>query len=336
MRTIQELADTTTSHNTGLLAKKWLDKIMDAAKKKFFFLPVASEFDVPEGTKDLVIPYRYGYWSSLGTTVTDTTSEGSAVTFTTMDTLKGLTLTPSPHAYGIAISYAALRKNQVNLITAAREELTDYYADVVDTAVATALAGATAATSTTKGSTTLFGGDAYSTATLASGDILTTDMVAKARRILMGKTAYYWSGSSFSASSEGKSPWYPEPNAPFVLFIAPEQEEVLLTDSQFVNAAEYGANDVLLNGEIGKYLGAKVVVSVNTPSYTNWGSGSLAGHVCMLVKAKYAAALAWSQRPRLRIFDFPSELEQRVILEMDYAADDLHSDAVVLMKVADA
>ena len=337
MRTIQELADTTTSHNTDLLAKRWLDVILESAQKKMFFLSVAQQYDLPEGTKDLVVPYRYGYWSTLGTSVTDTTTEGGAVSYTTFDNLKGVTFTPTPHAYGIAISNAALRKNAVNLIAAARRELSDYQADVIDQAIASALSGATDASSSDKGATVLYGGDAYSTATLESGDILTTDMIAKARRILMGTTAYYWSGSSFTASSEGKAPWFPEPDAPFVLFIAPEQEEALLTDSQFVNASEYGSGEIVLNGEIGKYLGIKVISSVNTPSATTWGSGgNLRGHTCLLVKAKYAVGIAWSQRPRLRIFEYPSELETRLVLEQDFQAKAIHTDAIVKLRVTDS
>lgn len=333
MRTIQELSDTTSSNNTDLLVKRWLDQILEAARKKMFFVNAISEYDLPPGTKDLVVPYRYGWWSTLGTSVTDTQTEGGAVGFTTFDNLKGVTFTPVIHAYGVAISNHALRINAVNLIQAAREELIDYHASTVDNAVATALDAATNATSTVKGAQIIYGGNATSTATLAAGDIITTDLVAKAKRYLESTGCYY---STTAKSSQSKSPWFAEPNAPFMLFIAPEQEEAFLTDSQFVNAAEYGGREVILNGEIGNYLGIKIINSVNTPSATTWGASSnLAGHTCLFVKAKACGGVAWGLRPRLRIFEFPSELEQRLILETSYIADDIHNDAVVKIRVLD-
>lgn len=334
MRSIFELTDTTTSDNTALLVKRWLDQIVEAARKKMFFVSAFNEYDLPAGTKDLVVPYRYGYWSTLGTSVTDTTSEGGAVGFTEFNNLTGATFTPAIHAYGVAISNQAIRNTGVNLVAAARQELIDYHASTVDAAVATALSGATAATSTLKGMQIIYGGDATSTATLEAGDIVTTDLVAKAKRMLMSTKCYY---STTAASSQSKSPWFPEPGQPFVLFIAPEQEEAFLTDSQFVNAAEYGGREVVMNGEIGRYLGINVISSVNTTSATNWGaSTNLAGHTCYLVKAKACGGLAWGQRPRLRVFEFPSELEQRLILETAYHAQSIHNDAVVQVKVLDA
>ena len=335
MRTIQELADTTTSHNTDLLAKRWLNTIVDSAKKKMFFLDIVSQYDMPPGTQSIVIPYRKGYFSTLGTSVTDTTTEGNSVTFTTMNNLEGLTLTPSPHAYGVAISNNAVRTTAVNLIQAAREELTDYWADVVDKAIAAAINGAPVATSSAKGASELFGGDASSTSTLESGDILTPSLIVKAKSRLQGTTMYYWDSGSESKSSQSKAPWFSEPDSPFVMYIGPEQEYVLLTDSQFTNAAEYGGNEVVLNGEIGKYQGVKIITSVNTTSATNWGGGSLAGHNCYMVKARVSAALAWGQRPRLRIFEYPSDLETRIILEQAYATDSLHNDSICHVKVAD-
>lgn len=336
MRTIQELADTTTSNNTDLLAKRWLDKIIDSARKKMFFMSVIGEYDCPPGTKDLVIPYKKGYWSTLGTSVTDTTTEGGAVAFTAMDNLKGLTLSPGPHSYGIAISNHAIRTTAINLIQAAREELSDYWADVIDKALATAINGAAVADSNDKGASELFGGDASSTTTLTAGDILTTSLISKAKTRLQGTNMYYWSGGAETKSSETKAPWFAEPDAPFVMFIAPEQEYVLLTDSQFTNAAEYGGNEIVLNGEIGKYHGVKVITSVNTTA-ANWGAGSnLPGHNCYMVKAKVSAALAWGQRPRLRVFEFPSELETRLVLEQAYATSAFHIDSICHVKVLDA
>jgi N4-gp56 family major capsid protein len=55
------------------------------------------------------------------------------------------------------------------------------------------------------------------------------------------------------------------------LVIHPHQEGYLMKDSQFVNAATYGGREVVLNGEIGKYLGLKVFSTTVVPTATETG-----------------------------------------------------------------
>lgn len=334
MKTIEELTDSTTSTTgfSNIEPKVWLKEINDAAQKKFFFRQICSEYNLPEGTKDLVVPYRNLYLSSM----TDTTSEGGAVGFTELTNLSGITFTPTMHSHGVAISNYAIQTNALNLIQAAKDDLTNYFADTVDQAIVTALAAAGAATSSARGMQQIFGGDAVSTATLAAGDVLTTDLVADAKRRLMSTKVRYWDTTE-KVSSATKPPWYPEPDSPFVLLISAEQEAALMKDSQFINAAEYGTNEVVMNGEIGKYLGIKVLVSPNVTSATNWGGASLAGHTCYMVKSKYCAGLAFGSgtNPDLSVFPYPRELEQDLILYTTYHADTIHDDAVVLLSVAD-
>jgi len=333
----QLLADTTSSQNTGVQAKQWLKIIVDTAQKEMHFLQLVQQYTLQPGWKDLAVPIRSDFISSWQSSA----SEGSAVNYTQMDTLSTVTFTPSDSNYGIAISNRALRISNINLITAARDELTYKYKDLVDQAIRTAILGATDADSDTKGAQSLAGGDASgygdTTTDVTDGDIITTDMVARARRLLMSTNCYYWSGGSMSKSSATKAPWVPTPAEPFVLVIAPEQQEAFLKDPQFINAAEYGAREPILNGEIGNYLGVKIVVSNNLPAKTSSDDGwNTNGHVCFLLKAKRCAGLTWGQRPRLKIIDYPSELEKRIILEMAYQAKVLHADAVVKLKVADA
>lgn len=48
---------------------------------------------------------------------------------------------------------------------------------------------------------------------------------------------------------------------PRFLVISPSQQGDLRKDSQFTNAAEYGDDEVIVNGEIGQYLGLSVLVT---------------------------------------------------------------------------
>ena len=342
-----ELTDTTTS-TTGVSTnqvKIWLKKLLDAAKTMKFFEAAVSKYTLAQGTKDLVVPYRTGYLASMD----DDTTEGGAMTFTALDNLSGVTFTPTIHAHGVAISNHTIRTNALNYVEAAREELTEYFANTTDKAVRTILennAGYTSNTSmaqtAAKGIQVLYGGDATEVGELSAGDVITTDLVAEARRRLMSTTCMYWDDYDASAtegtSSAAKNPWTSTPGEPFMLFIAPEQDEAFLKDSQFVNAAEYGTGEIVVNGEIGKYIGIKIVV---TPNLTLYGTGStpdwgVNGHRCMLVKTRVCAGMATHGPPKLHVFPFPSELETRLILEATWKAELIHTDAIVHINVTDA
>ena len=361
MKTIKELASThTTSHTVRadsftayeLEPVRWLKEIVDAAKKRLFFTNAVRVFDAPKGTKDVVIPkkkYMLPSWNS-------TAAESAAVNYTDMSNLDGVVFTPARASYGIALSNYAVQVNAVNLISSAKDELTYHAGDVVDQAVATGLGDATRTAATTSGGAqSVYGGDARGYIELAAGDTLTTDMIAEAKRKLQSTKVRYWAAAGASAAAEAenasgtyvKNPWYSTPDEPFLLFIAPEQENILLTDSQFINAAEYGGNEVVLNGEVGKYLGTKILVTSNvehTATATAFGStpdgigttGSTATAAdrCMMVKAKRCGGLAYGIRPRLYAFSYPSNLEQRVILEQTYQSKAIQDDAVVFLDVS--
>lgn len=49
------------------------------------------------------------------------------------------------------------------------------------------------------------------------------------------------------------------------LVIHPKQENALIKLSQFIDASVYGGRETVLNGEIGKYLGIKVLVTTQIP-----------------------------------------------------------------------
>ena len=54
-----------------------------------------------------------------------------------------------------------------------------------------------------------------------------------------------------------------------------------------------------------------------------------------MFKSKKAYAIAYGQRPKLRIFDYPRELEKDIILEQAYATATVQNDAIVWINVAD-
>ena len=111
-----------------------------------------------------------------------------------------------------------------------------------------------------------------------------------------------------------------------------------------MNASEYGSAEVLLNGEIGRYLGIRVVVTNNVPASgdggattsDDWGTGTnLNGHQCLMLKGQKASAFAWGRQPDIQVFPFPSNLQTRIVMSMDYQAKAFYTDAVVKLYVLD-
>ncbi|MFW6172955.1 MAG: N4-gp56 family major capsid protein [Elusimicrobiota bacterium] len=310
--TIQELAstkDTTTATDTisNLQGKSWLKKIIEAAKRRMVFAQFAYETDLPKGTKDLAVPI---YSSNITDWVAQSgaTGEGVERTMTPVDNLTTVTFTPTTYRYGCAISKDVVRTSQVDVVKHAREQLTYYAAYSVESGIVSALDGASNPNEVHCG-----GGN-----TADSGDVLDPDAIAEGARKLKANS------------------WFPEPNRPFVLIIPAVAEEALMKDSQFVNASEYGSNEIVLNGEIGKYLGIRVMVSEFCTSKTDSDSEfTTDGHHCYLFKSQVAYGIAWGEKPTLDYEFNKLESEHRVYLDLCYKADTLQESSLCLIYAAD-
>ena len=346
---VQTLADTTASNAKGSSASTttyllepriWMKEIVDAGKKRLRFAEAAIQRDIPKGNANAIIPKRKAFLSgsAWGATVTP----GTAVNYTTMNNFDGVEVVPAWKNYGIAVTYDTIQQNVVDYVSQAREELSYRAGDNVDQDLVTTISGATQSSSTAVGAQTVFGGDAGAASSLAAGDVITTDMVAEGMRRLQSNVVRYWTGGTDTAialTTAQKNPWINDND--FTLIIAPEQEEAFRTDSQFINAAEYGSDKVIMNGEIGNYLGVKVIVSVNTKQDASGSVGTIDGSTaatdinsCLLTKAKKGYALAYLKRPTLHVVDFPRELEVDLILEQAYGSSAIQEDAIVNLVVA--
>jgi N4-gp56 family major capsid protein len=357
--TIRELAQsqasdvqgTTVGTKYGLQPIQYLKDIVDAAKNQLFFTNFINQVTAPVGVHDVVVPRRTQYEGRSGMSFDTSERQSADITWTTMDTLASTIITPTPVLAGYAITNYAIKTNSVNLLQAAKDELSYAIGDRVDRLVATTIGDATSTTSTTTGAVTLYGGDATSDNTLATGDIITTDLVAQASRQLKTQNKQYRANTgagggygAINAATVTGNPWSNTPDDPFVLFIGPAQEEAFRKDSQFVNAAEYGGNEIVRNGEIGQYLGIKIVVTNNVEQVAAGAEGPDAETAnagtrmtrCILMKGKKACTLAWGQKPTLKVFDYPNRDQTRISLVCAYAASVIHADAIVFIDVADA
>ena len=311
-QTMQEFATgnttTSTSGISTVQGKYWIQEILSAAKSKMFFEQFAYVTEVVPGNKDVEVPI-----ATTNLTFTATTAEATQRTMTQIDDMNTVTFTPATAKFGARVSKDVVRTSQVDIVKWGREQMVYDAALTIDQAFATAIEAASSPAAN------LYGGDATSTATLEAGDVLTTDLIANGIKFLKGNY------------------WYQEPDRPFVLFIAAANENALLKDSQFVNAAEYGNNEIVMNGEIGRYLGVKIISTEQTPAHADWGAGSnIAGHSCFLLKAKISYGIAYGERPFLD-FDYKkNEAAYDIYLDMAYQCKTLQEGAIVMIQVTDA
>jgi len=295
MKKLEELADTTTTEVDAVIPEIWSDEVEAAAQAR----RVARNFvkvneDLKNGPGDIVHIPKTGKINAVALT------EGTDITPTALE-YSTLDLTPAPVGAGVRVTREAVEEARLDILRDATEQLGEALAQKEDQDILEALAGATGAV--------LYGGAKSSSAELVLGDVLTTDLIA-------------------SGVTEVRSDNY----NPDVIFIAPEQERALLKDSQFVDASKYGANEVVQNGEIGKYLGMKVIVTTNLPKVTD----GAAGHKCLIFDSKHAGAIAIKRDATI---DTDYEVLKRshlLVGTMKYDAGRLNDSAICVLVVSDA
>lgn len=202
--------------------------------------------------------------------ITQTHTEGGERTFSEMTNLGFVDAAVTFKMGAICISKEIASTSHVDLVEYAKYAIVQATEKDIEDDIVTEIETATA--------NAVYGGDATSVATLVDGDIITADVIADARKKIR------------------------EDNfIPAVLVVHPVQEGHLMKDSQFVNASEYGGREVVLNGEIGKYLGVKTVVTTNITAKTtaDWSNGN--GRICFMVgknqQGQWPVTLVWKEKP---------------------------------------
>lgn len=335
--TVQGTAISSAYTNWPIL---FAQEVIDAAKKRFFFANFVNPVYLPEGHHDYIVRKRTRYLGRSGVSFDTGEATTSDITATSQSNLDGVQLTPSVVTARFTETNYAIRTNAFNVVSEAKSDLSEAIGDRIDHAIAEAFGDVTDSGDNTQGALNIYANDRDGTDNLASGDILTTDMIAKAARYLKDSTMYYNDGGTITQATDKKNPWSNTPDDPFVLFIGPAQEMALRQDSQFTNASEYGSNEVVQNGEIGKYLGIRVVVTDNVETFSassaapDGNTAAVNGTLCILAKPKKAVTLCWGQEPTITMTPYERRKQQDIILECAYDIQAVHDDAVIKIYVA--
>ncbi len=353
----------------GLQPVTYLKEIVDGAKNEMMIHPWVREETLPRGIHQLSLPKRKQYKGYYGSTWNEAGSdiggsgEGTGpyantildLSFDTADNYDNVTAIPLPVILTKALQKYALDTNAINYLEEVKNDLIHDIADRIEFLLAAAFGDATDSTSTVAGAQTLYGGDATSSATLATGDIITTDLIVKcARKLSDLQFGYLASGSGaygsetlIAISSYRKNPWQNTQDDPFVMWIGPAQEEALRKDSQFVNAAEFGRDVIIREGReapgfFAKYIGV-YIITTNHMERTATGSpapdtqtAAVACTQCIMAKPKKALAIVYGKKPEFNAWDWNERHEKRMQVVMYFATVIIHPDAVLKILVSDA
>jgi N4-gp56 family major capsid protein len=311
-----QLSSTTSPNLAGLIPQIWEKQIIKDAQEKRMFEQFAFRNTTLMNTpgKSVIMPVE--------TNVTSMTQygEGEEVTPEDLDTLDDKEFETEVDRRSFFLTYQAVKKTNLDLVAQRRSQMTNYAASVVDQTIAQAIAldGDNAAD-------ILYGGDATTAATLEAGDILTPSKLSQAVTVL--KT----------------NKWINQINTPkqFVFFMGPEQGEAFREESQFIDVSKYGSNEVVMNGEIGRFIGVKIIETPNIPfksaTQADWSDGTnwaVDGNTCILTVGQIGYGIAWAEEPNIEYKKEPLEGKHFFVLSQDYKADTLQPKAIVLIKVA--
>jgi N4-gp56 family major capsid protein len=212
---------------TGLNPEIVARRVEDYMKAKLVVAPLGKVFTELLGQAGDSIVLNFNTAITAGAIAESDAITPSAMQYT------AVTFTPSE--YGVAV--ALTRKQRIRAIQDIMEEkamdMGYALAKLKDTLAVTTLVGSAGNSVVT---------NAKALASIQSSDVLNTDDIANGLKELR------------IDEHDGK-----------YLIIHPKQENSLLKNSNFIDASVYGGREVVMNGEIGKYLGIRVLVSTQIP-----------------------------------------------------------------------
>ncbi|GIU71499.1 MAG: hypothetical protein KatS3mg003_0978 [Candidatus Nitrosocaldaceae archaeon] len=159
----------------------------------------------------------------------------------------------------------------------------------------------------------IYGGNALAENDIASTDIFTNDLLAKAKRALLRKG---WEEARMPGS--------------LVCVMSPEQMEQLMNDNNIQNFIEWVDNgDSVRNGSIPRLHGIDLVVSSEVPTGTGSGAPAVTTHRAFVYVKNVAVGLAFSKELQIESTRYPEERATTIVGSYELAAKVKREDAVV-------
>lgn len=300
----------------SVMGSTWSQKIIFDAQPDRVLSKYFLEFSDLMGNNDvtLVIP-KIGDVNLMGSRAA--AAEGKSRVMTAFTTAASITVnltSADVKLGGCAVSFETASATRVSILDMVHKQLVRQYLETIETDANAILYGATVGATA---ASAVYGGDATSTATLETGDVITVDKIIDMKIELQKKDF-------------GKRP------REAVLFIHPTQFKQLLKSSQFTNAAEFGGNSVVTQGRIEEYVGVIIEVSTLITAATTWGSGALEGHYAFMIDPSAAAAIVWKEKAKVKVVTEDDERVHKVLLDAWYKMTRINEQAICLGYFSDA
>jgi len=348
MKSLEELANTTTTQIADLLPKIILQEVEEAARARRFgrnLVRINTDLIRTKG-RSIVVGRR-------GVLIAASVSEGNSPTGIAEGTLAYTSNTISPTKIGTAlkITQEAIDGANLDLIRDGITEAGIALADKEDLDIVYELLGRTVFSETVSGTYTPSTG----TMTLSftgSDPILSITSVVATNTVSTGiyfdaydgkvlmpatsgsidpvvtgfkstRTNYVDAGTKGSltyldivntAGVIRANKWTPD-----FMLIHPNQMTDLIKDSRFVDVSKYGSREVILNGELGKISGLKILVSTHMIDGT-----------ALIIASKRAAWMAIKRNVDMKRWDNPSTDSVELYFYMEYGISLTDENAVAL------
>lgn len=211
-------------------------------------------------------------------------------------------LTPTEYGTAVQISRKAQRRTYIPTMQEAAEALGNAIAQKEDLEILdAAIDGA---------SQFVFPDPAYASIDeIVAEDVLTASILTRARALLRTE----------------KSP------APYAIVIHTDVEGELLQDDQFIDVSKYGDRQPVLTGEIGTWLGMKVLSTQNIPTAENVGGITVYKN---LILGARSLALALKANPDFQELYQPLARATDVVSVMEFQAKALNADRYAVVYCA--
>lgn len=348
MKSLEELVNTTTAQISDLLPKIILQEVEEAARARRFgrnLVRINTDLVRTKG-RSIVVGRR-------GVLTAAAVSEGNSPSAISEGTLSYTSNTISPSKIGTAlkITQEAIDGANLDLIRDGITEAGIALADKEDLDIVYELLGRTAFAETVSGTytpstntvTLSFSG---SDPVLSITSVVCTNTVSTGiyfdafdAKLLMPATSgsidpvitgFKSSRTNYvDADSTGSLTYLDIVNTagvirankwtPDFMLIHPNQMTDLIKDSRFVDVSKYGSREVILNGELGKISGLKILVSTHMIDGT-----------ALILASKRACWMAIKRNVDMKRWDNPSTDSVELYFYMEYGVSLTDEDAVAI------
>jgi N4-gp56 family major capsid protein len=321
----------------------WQGEIVDAAVPYFVWMDAVNVSTLVQGEYQKLVERRKIY-PDHDSIVFDTTEQTTSdVSRYGTDNMAQVVINPRPYSKAAALTRYGSNRLIRDKLAEKTKELSIGMAYEINDYISSAIKGATLSGATTAGATLLYAGTATADSGLAEGDVLTVELINRASTILLDKFAYYWNAGTFTKSSGLKNAWQNEPTDPYVMIIGPKQAKALKDSDAFISRDKYLYSDVVISsGEIGNYLGVKIIVTPHTLRVAAGGTAFDGGSApavdiarCVLMKGRKAYEFVWGQTTTFTPYVDNNKMQNCVNIYAEWAGSVIQNDAIVFIDCSD-